>query len=146
MRYVKTAIIVAVLVGLACGSSVASARGLRGLGYDEALQSRQAPTGVESTRPDGPSAAEKRAISVWGWRVGRWFDDCRRYWPSSQMRNVLYCIKHESGGNPNARNGIYIGLFQLGGYSCNVWPPSTNIRLAHKLWLSRGWQPWSTMR
>ena len=59
----------------------------------------------------------------------------------------MYCIKHESGGDPKAYNRYSgaRGLFQLRGYKCNVWPPLTNIRLAHKLWASRGWQPWSVM-
>lgn len=93
----------------------------------------------------GPSASEKRAIAQWGGSVGRWWDECARYWPDSQMRNVMYCIRGESGGNPNAHNGIYHGLFQLGGFTCNVWAPLTNIRLAYGMWQRRGWQPWAVM-
>jgi len=53
-------------------------------------------------------------------------------------------IYRESRGDPRAYQPYSgaKGLFQLVGYSCNVWPPTTNIRLAHKLWVHRGWQPW----
>jgi len=53
-------------------------------------------------------------------------------------------LLRESHGDPGAYNRYSgaTGLFQLVGYSCNVWPAKTNIRLAHKLWASRGWQPW----
>lgn len=45
----------------------------------------------------------------------------------------------ESGGNPHARNGRYVGLFQIGN---GVTDPETNVMQAHMMWARRGWQPW----
>lgn len=65
--------------------------------------------------------------------------------------NVSWC---ESKWNPQARNGQYQGLFQLGdyhraraaslGYSwADMLRPLPNARTAMDLWASSGWQPWS---
>jgi hypothetical protein len=55
----------------------------------------------------------------------------------------------ESGLNPHARNGQYLGLFQLGSY--HYWrfggkpwnDPVVNIDAAAALQAEQGWQPWS---
>jgi len=65
------------------------------------------------------------------------------------------CIAgHESGFNPEARNGQYRGLFQLGSSyngsiaatgSGNVYDPEVNIAVAKQIRDERGnWSAWST--
>lgn len=55
----------------------------------------------------------------------------------------------ESGLDPTATNGQYLGLFQMGGYHYwrfegNAWDdPFVNARAAGGLYAERGWQPWS---
>jgi len=90
------------------------------------------------------TAAEKRAIKRWGYRVGRWWDECDRYWPRRQLSVCMRVIYVESRGRPGAHNGQYHGLFQQSqrGVSVNLFRWYHSIRRAHKLWKSRGWQPW----
>lgn len=57
-------------------------------------------------------------------------------WNVADVCSVLWC---ESRGDPNARNGRYHSLMQVGGGS---FDPATNIAQAHAMWLRRGWQPW----
>lgn len=61
-----------------------------------------------------------------------------------QAVNVAWC---ESRLNPRARNGSYVGVFQLGeherkayGHGRSVWAQSIGALLLHA---ARGWQPWS---
>lgn len=67
------------------------------------------------------------------------------------------CIaQHESGFNPNAVNGQYRGIFQLGSNyngsiaatgSGNVFDPEVNVAVAKQIRDARGnWSAWSTAR
>jgi hypothetical protein len=53
----------------------------------------------------------------------------------------------ESGGNPAARNGPYVGLFQVDSV-LHRWTveellvPELNIAAGYELYQQRGWQPW----
>lgn len=61
---------------------------------------------------------------------------------------VMLC---ESRGDPMAYSAGNIGLFQInvihrgmvGGDANLFYDPEENVRIAHELWLSQGWQPWS---
>lgn len=138
---------VLVLCWSCLGGTALAERSHAGAGYAQALQAHRESSSQTRTAP-ARSAAEKRAIRVWGRAVGRWYDCCARYFPRAQLQKCMFCIKHESGGNPKAynRNSGAKGLFQLLGYKCSVWRPETNIRLAAKLWRARGWEPWVVMR
>ena len=87
--------------------------------------------------PAPPSTAE-HAIEV---HFGPFGDDV-----VEQAKRVARC---ESGLNPSATNGQYLGLFQMGGYHYwrfegGAWDdPYVNARAAGGLWLQSGWQPWS---
>lgn len=62
----------------------------------------------------------------------------------SKALSVAWC---ESRFNVYARNGQYLGLFQMGsfarshyGHSWNAWGQA---RAAHRYYLDAGWSPWS---
>lgn len=63
------------------------------------------------------------------------------------MYRVLLC---ESSGDPRAYAAGNYGLLQIngihshlvGGDPSALYDPETNIRIAHDLWLSRGYRPW----
>ena len=63
-----------------------------------------------------------------------------------QAKRVARC---ESGWNPSATNGQYLGLFQMGSYHYwrfegNRWDdPYVNARAAGGLYREQGWRPWS---
>ena len=142
--YGKIAIIL-VLSWLVLGGTALAHGSHRGLGYQRALESRiPAP---EALPAPARSAAEERAMRVWGRAVGRWWDECGRYWPSRQLPNCMCCITRESAGDPKATNWPYVGLFQQcqTGVSVNLLRWQTAIRRAYILWRERGWQPWPPM-
>lgn len=81
---------------------------------------------------------------------------CSFDWPCAEATAVAYgptanCPHGESTGNPYARNGQYLGLYQLAshwfsyyGYDVNDWAdPWTNAAVAFALYEDSGWQPWS---
>lgn len=63
-----------------------------------------------------------------------------------QALRVAYC---ESGPSlwPYARNGQYLGMFQMGDYARSAygfsWSPWAQARGAYRYWLDAGWSPWS---
>lgn len=92
--------------------------------------------------------------SVTRWRpvVTRYFDKYavkfkHRHIRKSEVEHALAIIYRESRGYLRARNGRYIGLFQLdiahfrGRYP---WTAVSQCATAAMLWVRRGWQPWST--
>ena len=88
--------------------------------------------------PPPPKSAAEHAIEVhfspYGWDV------------VEQAKRVAWC---ESGWNPSATNGQYLGLFQMGSYHYwrfegNRWDdPYVNARAAGGLYREQGWRPWS---
>lgn len=72
---------------------------------------------------------------------------CSYSWPCGTALAIMWC---ESSGNPAARNGRYLGLFQVGdfhfgtyGYDLALWSdPATNVAIAYRLWRDSGWGPW----
>jgi hypothetical protein len=75
-----------------------------------------------------------------------------KYFPANQVENALAVMKCESGFNANAVNwgdaritGMpSCGLFQINAKQNWAWnDPEANVRRAHLMWSSRGWQPWS---
>lgn len=80
----------------------------------------------------------------------------------SQARLAECIVRHESGWNPRAinwndkhRNGPgSFGLFQIGRlwivHTNNSWhkllDPVTNVRVAHRVYRTQGWNAWSTYR
>ena len=86
-------------------------------------------------RPSGSGAAR------W-WPLARYVG-----WPTSQRSNFIYCVAHESGGNPSARNPSGAsGLMQILP-ACRNWrDPMHNV--AHglrKYKAAGGWSPWVVM-
>lgn len=63
-------------------------------------------------------------------------------WDSATAFAIVRC---ESGGNPNARNprSSATGLFQILRGPIDA---IENVRLAFRMWQSRGWQPWNASR
>lgn len=110
------------------------------------------PTGPPKVEPKvapsspSRSAAERRAIQTWGWKVGRWWDECDDWWPASQLPTCMRVIHGESRGDPLAHNGVYHGLFQQCqvGVSVDLFKWRNAIRRAYILWEARGWQPWAS--
>lgn len=80
--------------------------------------------------------------NIFGRSVGRWFRLVDKYWPKTEHYRALYCIKWESGGNPNCNKW---GLFQMMCYVDGLRDPEKNIDRAHRLWKAKGWRPWTTM-
>lgn len=77
-------------------------------------------------------------------------------WTGSSARVARGVMGGESGFNPDAENGDYIGLMQMGLVhagnfgipegrdTARVWlkNPQNNVEAAHKLWKMKGWAPW----
>ena len=71
----------------------------------------------------------------------------------SRAGEALRVARCESRNDPNARNGSYIGVFQIhrrlhawriekvGGK--DLYDPLTNVRVAHSLMRDKGWGPWT---
>lgn len=112
----------------------------------------QAAQATGYTEHPDRTAAERKAIKLWrsrigrvaGWRVGRWYDECDKYWPTRQLDTCLLVIANESGGLPYAHNGPYHGLFQQDtrGVSVNLFRWYNAIRRAYLLYRTRGWGAW----
>lgn len=91
---------------------------------------------------------------------GAWsYDDSRiavdQSFPEPWLNGTAHCIvERESHYDPNARNGQYRGIFQLGANydgtlsvtnDGNVWNPYTNAQAARAVLDARGnWSAWST--
>jgi soluble lytic murein transglycosylase-like protein len=139
------------LLGL-CPGPLAHASAPRGAGYHEALAYRAHIRAEAHARAVQQRAERREARQVayfsrlFGPNVGRWAPLVAEFFPAGELRNALYCIRYESGGNPNAYNPSgATGLFQLVGYPFNVFPPKVNVHMAYHLWRARGWSPWSVM-
>ena len=71
----------------------------------------------------------------------------------SRAGEALRVARCESRYDPNARNGSYVGVFQIhrrthawriekvGGK--DLYDPLTNVRVAHALMKDKGWGPWT---
>ena len=78
------------------------------------------------------------------------FKAVRTYWKTPAQRvkafDVIAC---ETGNryNTTARNGQYLGLFQMGAFARatygHSWSALGQARAAHLYWLRAGWSPWS---
>lgn len=100
-------------------------------------------------------------VAVLAGATGCSVPDQIRYWfaqrgasPAQQEKavDVAWC---ESRHNPQARNGQFAGLFQIGrqwhegrasrlGFSWGqMYEASPNIIVAADLWAEQGWSPWS---
>lgn len=56
-----------------------------------------------------------------------------------EEQKALRVASCESGFNPKARNGYYVGVFQIGGGSPFA---RENVEHAKRMRDARGWQPW----
>ncbi len=69
--------------------------------------------------------------------------------PEEVRREAVDVAACESGLDPTATNGQYLGLFQMGSY--HYWrfgggswdDPVVNAAAAESLYDEQGWQPWS---
>jgi hypothetical protein len=97
---------------------------------------------LERSRSAPPSSPGPRAVALrppdgcagWAALVGR------HDWPTGTACRILWC---ESRGDPDARNGRHVGLFQIADGPAD---PEANVALAHAMWARRGWQPWGASR
>ena len=68
-------------------------------------------------------------------------------WPRSQRSAALAVAYCESRFQTGARNGQYLGLWQLGTRERRLYgygrTALAQARSAHRLWLARGWRPWA---
>lgn len=107
----------------------------------------------------------KLAVLLWhmdnpkGHAISRWLPAAKfAGWAKGQWRDLLTCIRRESGGNRRASNGICRGLTQIHvchaaeflrvtgrRYFNGVYEALANLRFAHWLWLREGWRPWTSM-
>jgi hypothetical protein len=99
----------------------------------EALErARSAPPSSPGPRAGAPRPPD--GCAGWATLVGR------HDWPTDVACRVLWC---ESRGDPDARNGRHVGLFQIADGPAD---PAENVALAHAMWQRRGWQPWEASR
>lgn len=84
------------------------------------------------------SLAARRPVAA---GAAAWMAALARYpWDVQVAARILWC---ESRGDPSARNGRHVGLFQI----ANGPPdPIENIALAYRMYASRGWRPWHASR
>ena len=78
------------------------------------------------------------------------FKAVRTYWktPADRVKafDVIAC---ETGNryNTTARNGQYLGLFQMGSFARSRfghgWTARAQAHAAYRYWLVAGWSPWS---
>lgn len=78
----------------------------------------------------------------------------RDVWPDGSEDKAISVARCESGLNPNARNGPYLGLWQFHRDTWQTWrydgmsddprdhTPADQTRVALRLYSSRGWSPW----
>ncbi len=67
---------------------------------------------------------------------------------SAVVKQALLCVDIESKGNPNARNGDYIGLFQMDsgwGSVAQRMDPEWAFRNAANSYAKKGWSAWPPM-
>ena len=87
----------------------------------------------------------------------QWRALVEKYFPPDQVENAMAVLLAESSGNPNAVGPTDDhGLFQITGATWSdygegkpleeAYDPETNVRIASKIYASRGWQPWVTAR
>lgn len=98
-----------------------------------AVQDRAAPrSAIPTAAPVAPSLTGIRA------EIARW-------WPGDDAK-VLCLVDEESDFNPNARNGIYLGLFQMDGDFRATYGYGPSVKeqtlAAWRGFQARGWQPW----
>jgi soluble lytic murein transglycosylase-like protein len=94
------------------------------------IRTSRARTGVSSGSPP-PSPQRSGTCSGWSDLISQYA------WDVAVACKVMWC---ESRGNPNARNGRHVGLFQIAN---GPFDPAENVALAYSMWSKRGWQPWS---
>ncbi len=75
----------------------------------------------------------------------QWRGTVAKHFPASAVDEALYIIGRESGGNPSARNGSCVGLFQLdSGVHFSHYPEvdgftaDGNVYIASRLWKASG--------
>lgn len=73
--------------------------------------------------------------------AAQWLAHLARYpWDAEVAARILWC---ESRGDPAARNGRHMGLFQI---AHGPLDPIENIALAYRMYAARGWRPWQASR
>lgn len=81
----------------------------------------------------GPHASPRRAIQC--------------VWPANTVAAATRVAMCESGLDPTAANGQYLGIFQMGAQERDNYghgpAPITQARAAHRYWRAAGWVPWS---
>ena len=78
------------------------------------------------------------------------FRAVRAYWKTPAERVKAFDVVACETGNTystTARNGQYLGLFQMGSFARarygHSWSALGQARAAHAYWLDAGWSPWS---
>ena len=96
----------------------------------------KAAAGVAKMRRPGGSGAAR-----W-WPLARFVG-----WTESARPMLMRVIGIESGGDPAAVNGLYLGLLQVwrGHVSRpgRLMDPAVNLRVGLRLYRDRGWEPWA---
>lgn len=68
---------------------------------------------------------------------------CHYWHPCTKALQVAWC---ESRYDVYARNGQYLGLFQMGDYARSTyghaWNAWAQAKAAHRYYLDAGWAPW----
>lgn len=93
----------------------------------------------ELKRASRSSAPRPRIVRSSG-SCEQWRPLVERYFPASQVPKALAVMRCESGCRPEAVNGIYRGLFQIGH---GTYDAEGNVRHAAEMFARRGWQPWT---
>ena len=83
--------------------------------------------------------------------VGDCYAAMKRYFPESQWRIAAAIIRAENGGRPDAVSSTNDhGCFQLNkglaSWGQDVYNADFNARMAYRMYLARGWQPWSAYK
>lgn len=72
---------------------------------------------------------------------------CSMGWDCATALRVAWC---ESRYDPNAQNGVHVGIFQMNvnyhswrSPTGELWTAWANVAAAYHLWAEQGWGPWS---
>lgn len=121
---------------------------------------REAARRAAANRPPATSASPSSSTSSsssgrgMGSNVEQWRPLVEAHFPADAVDRMMCLMRHESGGNPSAKNprSSARGLFQILG---SLWAPhfgvaqddlydaETNVRLARKIWDQQGYRAWS---
>lgn len=109
---------------------------------------------VITPSPQVPKTSSRSQVDrSMGSSVEQWRPLVAKYFPAGEVDRALCVMKHESGGNPNAKNpnSSARGLMQVlaslwapayGVSYEDLYAPTTNMSIARKIWDQQGWGAW----